>query len=102
MIHHTQTCPVCGDNPCTINGIEAIPKLNWSLDLPPCPLTPDILSGVWKTKLPGKNPIPGVLNLGSGGTVIEGTVWLKQKKNGQTEDEGDNILMEVKGNVHLK
>jgi len=53
---------------------------------------------------------------GGAGTVVEGTVWLKRRKSGGNnagggvvgadvsssgEDEGE-ILMEVKGNVHLK
>ena len=36
--------------------------------------------------------------------VVEGTVWLKRKSGGNNADGGDEgeILMEVKGNVHLK
>jgi len=97
LVHHSQTCPICGDNPCTIN-LPALPKSEWSIQLPPCPLTPELLSGEWKGKLPNKSPVPRLLNGGSG-TVVEGTVWLK-KRNGHG-DEGD-VLMEIKGNVHLK
>lgn len=95
LIHHTQTCPICGDDPCTIS-IEGIPK-SWSIALPKCPITPDVVSGEIEAKLPDKNPIPSLLS-GSSGTVIEGSVWLK-KRNGQ---DGGQVLMLVRGNAHLK
>lgn len=75
-----------------------MPKANWSIQLPKCPLTSDILTGELKGKLPDKNPIPSLLN-GSDGTVLEGTVSLKKRNNGQ---EDDTTLLVVKGNVHLK
>ena len=76
----------------------------WSIDLPPCPLTPDFLSGMWSGQLPAKSPVPSLGLVGGRMFVVEGTVWLKRKSGGNNADGGDEgeILMEVKGNVHLK
>mmetsp|Transcript_12018 Transcript_12018/g.20852 ORF Transcript_12018/g.20852 Transcript_12018/m.20852 type:complete len:285 (+) Transcript_12018:103-957(+) len=98
LIHHSQTCPICGDDPCAI-AVPAIPAAAWSIDLPPCPLTPEFLNGEWKGKLPNQSPLPGILNSGSG-TTLQGTVWLKEK--GIDIGEEDVVLMKVEGNVHLK
>lgn len=92
VIKHSQTCPICGDDPCVIS----VANRKWSIDLPACPIAPSMLVGEWKKKLPHGNPVPGFLN-GFGGTVIEGTVWLKKRN----ADDGE-VLMEVKGKVHLK
>lgn len=100
LVRHSQTCPICGDDPCTISGVPSVPKLNWSVELPPCPLSNDSLFGEWKTKLPGKNPVPRMLGGIGGGTVVEGTVMVKRRNNGHDDD--DDVLMEVKGIVHLK
>mmetsp|Transcript_19649 Transcript_19649/g.35688 ORF Transcript_19649/g.35688 Transcript_19649/m.35688 type:complete len:364 (+) Transcript_19649:80-1171(+) len=121
LVHDSQTCPICGPTPCTI-ALSSISSMlpsswKWSIDLPPCPLTSDFLSGTWNGKLPSQSPVPSLGLWGGGaGTVVEGTVWLKRRKSGGNnagggvvgadvsssgEDEGE-ILMEVKGNVHLK
>ena len=95
LIHHNQVCNVCGPDPCNID-IAGIKK--WTINMPPCPLTQEMLSGKMKTRLPKNNPIPSLLN-GSSGTLVEGTMWLK-RRNGNNSD--DPILMKVNGNVHLK
>lgn len=95
LIHHKQTCPICGDEPC---AVSLVPELHWTITLPPCPLTEDQLVGEWKAKLPKSNPIPSLLNGGSG-TVVEGTVRLRKSRVDNNEDD---VLMEVKGIVHLK
>ncbi|KAL9188396.1 hypothetical protein ACHAXT_006774 [Thalassiosira profunda] len=94
IIRHRQTCSVCGED-CRIH-IAGIPK-SWSIKMPPCPITSEMLAGKWKAKLPAKNPIPALFD-GMSGTVVEGTIWLKRRK-GQGDDE--ELLM-VKGNAHLK
>lgn len=98
LFYHTQTCPICGDDPCSIN-LPLVSYWNWSIELPPCPLTPEFLSGNLKRKLPDKSPIPGFL-VGGSGAVVEGTVALKKKADQEGAEE--LVMMQVKGNVHVK
>ena len=94
LVHHSLTCPVCGDSPCTIE-LPVLPT--WSFALPPCPLTPELLAGQWKGKLPDISPVPRLISA-IHGTVVEGTATLKKRK-GIGDDE---VLMTLEGNLHLQ
>merc|ERR1712032_1805838 len=83
LVHQSINCPVCGEQPCTLD-LPVLPS--WSIELPPCPLTPQMLSGQWKGKLPDKSPIPSLLSSLSE-TVVEGTASLKKRKGSGDEEE---------------